>query len=170
MEKQGIKQKVIKAGKIARNASLLLAVMVTPVLAQDRYADTEGTVCGFLDNINGLLSIASIAVVTIAIIFAGYQIAFAHKRISDVAPILIGGLLIGAAGQIASMIMPETRPAPPVRDRQHQHRSQPVRECVKTRCFAAAHAQRCSWAFRSCRSSPASARSCWSRSGAGIIS
>ena len=107
MEKQGIKQKVIKAGKIARNASLLLAVMVTPVLAQDRYADTEGCVCGFLDNINGLLSIASIAVVTIAIIFAGYQIAFAHKRISDVAPILIGGLLIGAAGQIASMIMPE---------------------------------------------------------------
>jgi TrbC/VIRB2 family. len=90
MEKQGIKQKVIKAGKIARNASLLLAVMVTPVLAQDRYADTEGSVCGFLDNINGLLSIASIAVVTIAIIFAGYQIAFAHKRISDVAPILIG--------------------------------------------------------------------------------
>ncbi|MBB1116357.1 TrbC/VirB2 family protein [Stenotrophomonas sp. W1S232] len=107
MEKQGIKQKVIKAGKIARNASLLLAVMVTPVLAQDRYADTEGTVCGFLDNINGLLSVASIAVVTIAIIFAGYQIAFAHKRISDVAPILIGGLLIGAAGQIASMIMPK---------------------------------------------------------------
>ena len=105
MEKQGIKQKVIKAGKIARNASLLLAVMVTPVLAQDRYADTEGSVCGFLDNINGLLSIASIAVVTIAIIFAGYQIAFAHKRISDVAPILIGGLLIGAAGQIAVMVI-----------------------------------------------------------------
>lgn len=107
MEKQGIKQKVIKAGKIARNASLLLAVMVTPVLANDRYGDTEGTVCGFLDNINSLLSVASIAVVTIAIIFAGYQIAFAHKRISDVAPILIGGLLIGAAGQIASMIMPK---------------------------------------------------------------
>ena len=31
----------------------------------------------------------SVAVVTIAIIFAGYQIAFAHKRISDVAPILL---------------------------------------------------------------------------------
>jgi type IV secretion system protein VirB2 len=113
MEKQGIKQKVIKAGKIARNASLLLAVMVTPVLAQDRYSDTQDTVCGFLDNINGLLSIASIAVVTIAIIFAGYQIAFAHKRISDVAPILIGGLLIGAAGQIASMIMPKNEACTP---------------------------------------------------------
>lgn len=109
MENKGIKHKVAGAVKIARNAGLLAAVMVTPVFAQDRYGDTEGAVCGFLDNINGLLSIASIAVVTIAIIFAGYQIAFAHKRISDVAPILIGGLLIGAAGQIASMIMPDNQ-------------------------------------------------------------
>jgi len=107
MNKQGITHKLVKTGKVVRNAGLLLAVMMSPVLANDRYGDTEGSVCGFLDNINGLLSIASIAVVTIAIIFAGYQIAFAHKRISDVAPILIGGLLIGAAGQIASMIMPE---------------------------------------------------------------
>lgn len=47
----------------------------------------------------------SIAVVTIAVIVAGYQIAFAHKRISEVSPILIGGVLIGAAGQIANMIL-----------------------------------------------------------------
>lgn len=107
MEMQSSKQKLARAGKLIRNAGLLAAVMITPAFAGDRYGDTEGSVCGFLSNINGLLSIASIAVVTIAIIFAGYQIAFAHKRISDVAPILIGGLLIGAAGQIASMIMPE---------------------------------------------------------------
>lgn len=68
-------------------------------------ADTGTKVTGFLNNINGLLNIASIAIVTIAVIFAGYQIAFAHKRIADVAPILIGGLLIGAAGQIAKMII-----------------------------------------------------------------
>ncbi len=42
-----------------------------------------------------------------AVIFAGYQIAFAHKRIGDVAPILIGGVLIGAAGQIARMLLGE---------------------------------------------------------------
>jgi type IV secretion system protein VirB2 len=48
---------------------------------------------------------ASVAIVTIAVIIAGYQIAFAHKRISDVAPILIGGLLIGAASQIAGMLL-----------------------------------------------------------------
>lgn len=69
------------------------------------FADTDTKVCGFFDSISGLLNMASIAVVTIAVIFAGYQIAFAHKRISDVAPILVGGLLIGAASQIAKMLL-----------------------------------------------------------------
>ena len=74
------------------------------VLAQ-AFGGADAKVCGFFDNVNGLLNMASIAVVTIAIIFAGYQIAFAHKRISDVAPILVGGLLIGAAAQIARMLL-----------------------------------------------------------------
>lgn len=58
-----------------------------------------------LNNVTKLLNMGSIAVVTIAVIVAGYQIAFAHKRISEVSPILIGGVLIGAAGQIANMIL-----------------------------------------------------------------
>ncbi|MDR1076569.1 MAG: TrbC/VirB2 family protein [Xanthomonadaceae bacterium] len=87
-------------------AALFVAFLVIPnaVLAQD-FAGTDTEVCGFLSNINNLLNMASIAVVTIAIIFCGYQIAFAHKRISDVAPILIGAFLIGAAGQVAKMII-----------------------------------------------------------------
>lgn len=95
--------------------SLMSAVFFVMLLTVPAFADeaaggydaTEDKVCGFLGNFRGLLTVASIAVVTIAVIFAGYQIAFAHKRIGDVAPILIGGLLIGAAGQIASMIMPD---------------------------------------------------------------
>ncbi|URX62673.1 TrbC/VirB2 family protein [Luteibacter anthropi] len=66
---------------------------------------TSTKVCGFFENINGLLNAASIVVVTIAVIFSGYQIAFAHKRIADVAPALIGGVLIGAAAQVASMVV-----------------------------------------------------------------
>ncbi|MFG3449543.1 TrbC/VirB2 family protein [Stenotrophomonas sp. NPDC047960] len=85
--------------------AFVAAVFVPDVFAQTNFGGTDKKVCGFFDNINGLLNIASIAVVTIAVIFAGYQIAFAHKRIGDVAPILIGGLLIGAAGQIAKMLL-----------------------------------------------------------------
>ncbi|MEA9749843.1 TrbC/VirB2 family protein [Xanthomonas campestris pv. raphani] len=84
-------------------SSLLLAsgsFAQTPNLAS-----TDTKVCGFLGNINSLLTMGSVAVVTIAVIVAGYQIAFAHKRISEVSPILIGGVLIGAAGQVANMII-----------------------------------------------------------------
>jgi type IV secretion system protein VirB2 len=90
------------------SSALFVAAVFTSLLAVPDIAmatDFEDKTCEFLENITGLLNIASIAVVTIAIIFAGYQIAFAHKRIADVAPVLIGGLLIGAAGQLANWIM-----------------------------------------------------------------
>ncbi len=59
----------------------------------------------FLNNISGILNAASIVVVTVAIVFAGYQIAFNNKRISEVAPVLIGGVLIGGATQLATMLV-----------------------------------------------------------------
>lgn len=93
-----------RAGAAVRAACLLAAALPHVLVAQD-FGGADAKVCGFFDNVNGLLNMASIAVVTIAIIFAGYQIAFAHKRISDVAPILVGGLLIGAAAQIARMLL-----------------------------------------------------------------
>jgi len=86
-------------------ATAMLALAPGIVLAQD-VAGATTRVQSFFGNINALLNVASIAVVTIAIIFAGYQIAFNHKRIGDVAPVLIGGFLIGAAAQIAKMLLP----------------------------------------------------------------
>ncbi|MDH5834568.1 TrbC/VirB2 family protein [Luteimonas kalidii] len=87
----------------------LSAMLLAPSLALAAPgAEAAGRVTTFFTNINGLLNIASIAIVTIAIIFAGYQIAFNHKRIGDVAPVLIGGFLIGAAAQIAKMLLPDT--------------------------------------------------------------
>ena len=88
---------------IAVGAGLLVLPGIALAQAAPDFGGTDSKVTGFLQNINGLLNLASIAVVTIAVIFAGYQIAFAHKRIADVAPILIGGFLIGAAAQIATM-------------------------------------------------------------------
>lgn len=90
-----------------RAAAIAFLAMPAIALAQDA-AEAQGRVSTFLNNLNSLLNLASIAVVTIAIIFAGYQIAFNHKRISDVAPVLLGGFLIGAAAQIAKMLVPDT--------------------------------------------------------------
>lgn len=94
--------------RFARPVLAALTLLVVPGLAFAQALEgTDENVRGFFQNINALLNIASVAVVTIAVIFAGYQIAFAHKRISDVAPILIGGFLIGAAAQIANMLIGE---------------------------------------------------------------
>lgn len=83
-----------------------LAALTLPDLAlAQSAADTITTTCGFASNIQMILNALSIVVVTIAVIFSGYQIAFAHKRISDVAPVMIGAILIGAAGQIAKMFL-----------------------------------------------------------------
>lgn len=92
-------------------SALLMAVVFVAVLAvpnilfAQSFEGADQRICGFFDDIRGLLNMASVAVVTIAVIFCGYQIAFANKRIADVAPILIGGLLIGAASQIAGMLL-----------------------------------------------------------------
>lgn len=90
--------------KLAFFAFAMVLMLPTLVVGQDVSA-TSTKVCGFFQNINALLNAASIVVVTIAVIFSGYQIAFAHKRIADVAPALIGGVLIGAAAQVASMVV-----------------------------------------------------------------
>ncbi|MBS0341105.1 MAG: TrbC/VirB2 family protein [Proteobacteria bacterium] len=87
----------------------LAALIVAPGLA---LAQADGglaqTTCGFLSKIKDVLNAVSIVVVTIAVIFSGYQIAFAHKRIGDIAPVFIGALLIGAAGQIAKLFLSDT--------------------------------------------------------------
>lgn len=88
-------------------AALFVGALALPEMAfAQTAAGAKTTVKGFFDNLNSLLNIASIAIVTIAVIFAGYQIAFAHKRISDVMPVLLGGFLIGAAAQLAKMVIP----------------------------------------------------------------
>lgn len=97
--------KTTASGLVMATAFVGLLLVPELALADGEFDGASTKVCGFFSNIKNLLNMASIAVVTIAVIFAGYQIAFAHKRISDVTPILIGGLLIGAASQIAKMVI-----------------------------------------------------------------
>jgi type IV secretion system protein VirB2 len=85
---------------------ILFASLLLPGMAFAQTAtETTSTTCGFFNNIGVVLNAISIIVVTIAIIFTGYKVAFAHARISEVAPVLIGAILIGAASQIAKMFL-----------------------------------------------------------------
>lgn len=84
----------------------LLIVLLVPGMAFAQTAsETATTTCGFFNNVDTVLNAVSVIVVTIAIIFTGYKVAFAHARIGEVAPVLIGAILIGAASQIAKMFL-----------------------------------------------------------------
>ena len=107
--KQIITESLLRSSRTRLGMFLYLAVLIALIVpgiafGQDANA-TISTTCTFANNVNKILNAISIVVVTIAVIFSGYQIAFAHKRIGDVAPVLIGAVLIGAAGQIAKMFL-----------------------------------------------------------------
>ncbi|MGN6882483.1 TrbC/VirB2 family protein [Neisseria sp. P0019.S003] len=110
MKNTQIQKKSLFTAENVATAAFVAAAFLAPTVGLAAGGDPDftkegGGACTFIRNIHTVLNLMSVAVVTIAIIFAGYQIAFAHKRISDVAPILIGGVLIGAAGQIAKMLV-----------------------------------------------------------------
>ena len=58
-----------------------------------------------ITNINAMLVTISVAVVTMAIIWAGFKMIFQGARLADVANVLIGGTLIGGAAAFASYIV-----------------------------------------------------------------
>ena len=56
-------------------------------------------------NVQAILVTISVAVVTIAIIWAGFKMIFQGARLADVANVLIGGTLIGGAAAFATFIV-----------------------------------------------------------------
>jgi hypothetical protein len=79
----------------------MLAGVMEPALA----AGGLGKVNSFMDDIVGVLHGISAAVVTIAVMWAGYKYLFKHSDITECAKILGGGLLIGGAGEIAAFLV-----------------------------------------------------------------
>lgn len=73
-----------------------------PLLAHAQGFDKINTT---VTNVNAILVTISIAVVTIAIIWAGFKMIFQGARLADVANVLIGGTLVGGAAAFASYIV-----------------------------------------------------------------
>lgn len=79
-----------------------LALVALPPIAFGQGFDKINTT---VTNVNAILVTISVAVVTIAIIWAGFKMIFQGARLADVANVLIGGTLIGGAAAFASYIV-----------------------------------------------------------------
>jgi len=88
-----------------RLISLALVPPLLGTLAQPALAQGFEKINTTVSNVNAILAVVSIAVVTIAIIWAGFKMIFQAARLVDVANILIGGTLIGGAGAFAAFIV-----------------------------------------------------------------
>jgi type IV secretion system protein VirB2 len=55
--------------------------------------------------VQNALTAISVTSVTIAVILTGYKMAFKGDSLGDCAPVLVGGVVIGAAIQIAQMLV-----------------------------------------------------------------
>ncbi len=86
----------------AHRHPVVLALALVPVLVQAQGFDKINTT---VNNVNAILVTISVAVVTIAIIWAGFKMIFQGARLADVANVLIGGTLIGGAAAFASFIV-----------------------------------------------------------------
>jgi len=85
-----------------RPAAFAITALALPALASAQGFDKINTT---VTNVQGILVTISIAVVTIAIIWAGFKMIFQGARLADVANVLIGGTLIGGAAAFASYIV-----------------------------------------------------------------
>lgn len=90
-----------------RHSAPFLALPALAALLQARPAFAQGfdKINTTVTNVEEILVIISIAVVTIAIIWAGFKMIFSGARLADVANVLIGGTLIGGAAAFASYIV-----------------------------------------------------------------
>jgi len=80
-------------------------LIVTPYLwAASALAQGFERVNTTVTNVQAILVTISVAVVTIAIIWAGFKMIFSGARLADVANVLIGGTLIGGAAAFAAYI------------------------------------------------------------------
>lgn len=83
----------------------LCMVLISLFLLPEAYAQSLDKVGQVMKTIETALAGISVGVFTVCIMWAGYKMAFQGARWSDIAHIVIGGLIFAAAGAIATMLV-----------------------------------------------------------------
>lgn len=101
-----------RAGRGSTLSLLVGAVAFAPALVFAQTTDggvgTTGSsftqLHALIDTIVNVLQYSGVAVVSLAIVWAGYKMIFQHARWTDVATVVLGALLIGGASVIATWL------------------------------------------------------------------
>jgi type IV secretion system protein VirB2 len=79
--------------------AIILTLISAPAFAQISKVDSV------LTNVQNVLSGVAVTSFTIALIWAGFKMAFQHAKWSEISNIVIGGILVGGASGIASWLV-----------------------------------------------------------------
>jgi len=90
-------------GRLIVAASWLLGVIILlesePAWAQITKVNTV------MQNVQTVLTSVAVTLFTVAIMWAGFKMAFSHAQWSDVSNVVIGGILVGGAAGIAAWLI-----------------------------------------------------------------
>jgi type IV secretion system protein VirB2 len=83
------------------------AVIGAVVLATANSSQAAGLqkVNTLVQNILDSMIYIQVGVVTLAVIIAGFKVLFQGQTFREVAPIIVGGIIIGAAGEVAKLLV-----------------------------------------------------------------
>jgi type IV secretion system protein VirB2 len=90
-------------GRLIAAASWLLGLVILfesdPAWAQITKVNTV------MQNVQTVLTSVAVTLFTVAIMWAGFKMAFSHAQWSDVSNVVIGGILVGGAAGIAAWLI-----------------------------------------------------------------
>jgi len=85
--------------------SLISTGLVMLLLAANNAFAQLTNVSTTLTNIKNVLMALSVVVVTLAVVYVGYKILFGGSTFKELAPVIIGALIIGGGAQIATLLV-----------------------------------------------------------------
>jgi type IV secretion system protein VirB2 len=86
--------------------SFLTVMLFCTMYAEPAMAQAALTkVNTLMESVLSVLRGVSVTAVTIAIIITGYRMAFKGESLADCAPVIVGGVIIGAATEIAQLLL-----------------------------------------------------------------
>jgi type IV secretion system protein VirB2 len=86
------------------SAAVLTTVAAAAAVTEPAYAQIA-QVTTVMTNVQTVLTGVAITLFTIAILWAGFKMAFQHAKWSEISNIVIGGILVGGAAAIAAWLI-----------------------------------------------------------------